>query len=355
MGIKSFGKILKYKASRACTNRNIYHYKGKHVAIDSSILLYRFMWSSQSPYSHIFGFLEKSIWYLENGILPIYIFDGKPPDEKRFILDQRQNQRKKLESRINDLENIIIQPSPIPFPTIETITQTQEKINKLKRKLTYVSRSHVNDSRNLLTLLGIPYYTPEGEAEKACAQLQCKGVVDYICTEDSDTLTFGAHHILKTTREKNTFQEVNLSILLEELNLSYPEFVDFCILCGCDYCGKIPRIGPSNALRLLQKHKSLEGIFTHSKEDHVSRYLNTNPLYPREVNRAKELFTSPLELPQERFDLGYLKIKDLKDFLECRGIPQHYIDTYIIRIENAINDFHIHSVIHDLIMTFPEN
>ncbi len=36
--------------------------------------------------------------------------------------------------------------------------------------------------------------------------------------------------------------------------------MDLCILLGCDYCDKIKGIGPKNALKLIQEHKSIEKI-----------------------------------------------------------------------------------------------
>lgn len=37
---------------------------------------------------------------------------------------------------------------------------------------------------------------------------------------------------------------------VEELNLTREQFVDLCILCGCDYTGKIGGIGPVRALQV---------------------------------------------------------------------------------------------------------
>ena len=39
---------------------------------------------------------------------------------------------------------------------------------------------------------------------------------------------------------------------MEGLGLDENMFVDFCILCGCDYAGTIRGIGPIRALQLIQ-------------------------------------------------------------------------------------------------------
>lgn len=36
------------------------------------------------------------------------------------------------------------------------------------------------------------------------------------------------------------------------------EFIDICILCGCDYCGTIRGIGPKSAFKLIMEHRTLE-------------------------------------------------------------------------------------------------
>merc|ERR1712146_156125 len=54
--------------------------------------------------------------------------------------------------------------------------------------------------------------------------------------------------------------EINLAKVLEGLEMTMDEFIDFCILCGCDYCDSIRGIGPKTALNLVKKHKTLEKI-----------------------------------------------------------------------------------------------
>lgn len=41
------------------------------------------------------------------------------------------------------------------------------------------------------------------------------------------------------------------------------QFVDLCILLGCDYCEKICGLGPKRALKLIQKHRTIENVILH--------------------------------------------------------------------------------------------
>lgn len=41
------------------------------------------------------------------------------------------------------------------------------------------------------------------------------------------------------------------------------QFVDLCILLGCDYCDKIAGLGPKRALTLIKKHRTIENVVLH--------------------------------------------------------------------------------------------
>ncbi len=49
--------------------------------------------------------------------------------------------------------------------------------------------------------------------------------------------------------------------------MNHEEFVDLCILCGCDYCDSIDGIGPITAFKLIQKHRSLEKVIQHLNDE----------------------------------------------------------------------------------------
>ena len=52
------------------------------------------------------------------------------------------------------------------------------------------------------------------------------------------------------------------------------QFVDLCILLGCDYCEKICGLGPKRALRLIQKHRTIENVVLH-----VNRKVLVNSVF----------------------------------------------------------------------------
>lgn len=90
------------------------------------------------------------------------------------------------------------------------------------------------------------------------------GKIFATATEDMDALTFGSsillRHMTFSEARKMPIQEFHLSKVLEGLELNHEEFIDLCILLGCDYCDSIRGVGPKRAMDLIKQHRNLETI-----------------------------------------------------------------------------------------------
>ena len=85
--------------------------------------------------------------------------------------------------------------------------------------------------------------------------------VDYVVTEDSDVFAYGCPVLVtKINTATDTCFIIKLEKILETLSLSQEQFLDFCIMCSCDYNTNIPGIGPERAFKLIQTHKTIEAI-----------------------------------------------------------------------------------------------
>merc|ERR1719517_350326 len=138
---------------------------------------------------------------------------------------------------------------------------------------TKVTREQNEQVKKLLTLMGIPIVDAPSEAEATCAALCRDGKVFAAATEDADCLTFGTkiliRNLMAAESQKKTIFEVTLDRALEQLNISMDQFIDFCILSGCDYCDTLKGIGPSTAIKLLLQHGSLEKVLENLDADKV--------------------------------------------------------------------------------------
>ncbi len=81
------------------------------------------------------------------------------------------------------------------------------------------------------------------EAEAQCAALVKAGAVYATATEDMDSLTFGSsvllRHMTFSEARKMPIKEFHLDKVLVDMGVTMPEFIDLCILLGCDYCDTI--------------------------------------------------------------------------------------------------------------------
>jgi len=79
-----------------------------------------------------------------------------------------------------------------------------------------------------------------------------------------DALTFATPVLLRkmtfANASKSDIQQMDYAKALIGLNLSRPQFVDLCIMLGCDYCDSIRGVGPKTALKLIREHNDIETI-----------------------------------------------------------------------------------------------
>ncbi len=205
------------------------NFNKKYIAIDISILLYQViiairnsgadMINNQGDISsHILGLFNKTINLLKMNIIPIYVFDGKPPEFKSKTINTRKEFKQKASDKLN-----------------EELTE-DEKIKYFKRTV-YISKKQIEECMELLDLMGIPYIVAPEEADSQCAELVKSGIADGVLTEDMDIMTFGATKIYRnlTSYNKDKYM-ILMDDVLKELKLNYEQFIELCLLFGCDYC-----------------------------------------------------------------------------------------------------------------------
>lgn len=226
---------------------------------------------------------------VDNGIKPVYVFDGKPPQMKAGELEKRKEKRDEAQAALDKAKE----------------DGDMEEVDKQNRRLVKVTKDHVADVKVLLKHMGIPYVDAPCEAEAQCAELVKGGKVYAAGTEDMDALTFGTNlllrHLTFSEARKMPIKEFHLANVLEGFELDQDQFVDLCILLGCDYVDKIRGIGPKKAIELIRKHKSIESILEN---------IDTSKYPPPEnwmFTEARRLFKTPDVTPATELDLKWEK------------------------------------------------
>merc|ERR1719316_1116229 len=201
--------------------------------------------------SHIIGMLTRTLKLMEAGIKPVYVFDGKPPELKLGELAQRRAKRQEAEKNLAEAQE----------------KGDEEQIMKSTKATTRVTKEQNEETKILLRLMGVPVVEAPSEAEATCAALCRDGKVHAAATEDADCLTFGTktltRNLMAAESQKKTILEVSLERVLEQLNITMDQFIDFCILSGCDYCDTIKGVGQTTAIKLLIQHGSIEKVIEH--------------------------------------------------------------------------------------------
>ncbi|PWN30327.1 flap endonuclease 1 [Jaminaea rosea] len=266
MGIKGLTSLIQDEAPDAIKEHDIKSFFGRKVAIDASMSLYQFliavrqgdgqqlMNESGETTSHLMGFFYRTLRMIDHGMKPMYVFDGQPPDLKKKVLEARFGKRE--EARENEEE--------------EKDVADNERLDQLARRQVRPTRTHNDEVKQLLGLMGIPCVTSPSEAEAQCAELCRAGKVYAAGSEDMDTLTFASPLLLKhltfSEQKKMPVHEVDLKKTLEGLGLTMDQFIDLCILLGCDYMEPVKGIGPKTAFKLVKDYGTIEAIREHLEE-----------------------------------------------------------------------------------------
>ena len=328
MGIKNLKNILIAKCSSAIVQRKLNSYNGMIIGVDLSIFLYKYLYRNDD---HIEGLTRFILKLLKNNIYPVFVFDGKPPKEKGETLQERKQKReflfmKKeiielirdndkddkivLHNKINDYiqnnnQKFKIQDDKLQIYLSDTFNYDEE-LEKINKKIIIIKSHHINNAKKLFDLFGVSYIHAPCEAESLLAVLCKKKIIDSCITEDMDILANGSPTFLKNfSADKNYVDEYCLEGILKNLDITYDQFVDLCILCGCDYTSKIYGIGYVNAYKLIYKYKNIEGILENIKS--MSKFKVPSDF---DYKCARKLFNNPFEYDDIKSYVMELKMKE---------------------------------------------
>lgn len=285
MGIRGLAKLIEEVAPNAIKKRLIQHYCHKVIAVDASVMLYQFITtitsgdgsalanSSGEITSHLVGLLSKVTRMVEAGIKPVFVFDGKPPEDKQGELEKRRQAREAAEMEQQKAEE----------------EGDIERAKQLGRRTVKVTQQHCRQAERLLDVLGIPYVVAAGEAEAQCVAMAKANLCDGVASSDLDVLAFGSPCLIRNLAQRSDKDiiEINLDTVLNELGFSYDEFLDLCILCGCDYAKSLEGIGPKSAYKLIVKYRNIEDALS-ADQGKLAEKASDWP-----YAKARELFKHP--------------------------------------------------------------
>ncbi len=237
--------------------------------------------------SHLQGLFFRTVRMLESGMKPLYVFDGAPPDAKKEELARRAGKRGDATADLEAAKE----------------AGDAEAIEKFAKRTVKVTRQHNEECKRLLRLMGVPVVDAPSEAEAQCAELVKGGLAYAAATEDMDVLTFGVPRVVRNlmapASQGKDPTEYDLAVALRDLGLTHAQFVDMCILCGCDYAGTLKGVGPHRALALIKEHGTIEAVLAVKDGEGRPKYPAPEP-FPFEL--ARSLFLNPVVTPADQVD-----------------------------------------------------
>jgi flap endonuclease-1 len=286
----------------------------KIVAVDAYNTIYQFLSIIRGPTgellsnskgevtSHLSGLFYRNVNLLIDNIKPIYVFDGKANELKKQEIERRSELKKEAAQKYQ----------------LAVDEGRMEDARKYSIRTAVLTDKMVEDSKKLLSYLGIPYIEAPSDGESAASYLTRRDMAFAVASQDYDSILFGAKKLVRNLAisgkrrvpNRNTYIDIEPEILehdkvLHETGLTHEQLVDVGILIGTDFNpGGFPGIGPKTAIKLIKENGRLEDI------DKIKTLLSQVP-----YKEIRNIFLNP-EVPKvDKIELGEVNRQEVLDFL----------------------------------------
>lgn len=399
MGVDGLHKFINKYCYDAIKLVNITELKGKSFVIDGmqhiySQLIYMRTTNKEvitidgKNISHIYGLLNSLQYYLKNGIIPIFVFDGKSPDIKKQKIEERKkilrdnlqklkeldDMKKNIENNMkintninntdiynetDDLNKLIFGTPPTDGflqkyeskyinennDNIVKIEEINEEYKKIYKKSILFKDYFVIDWIEIITFLGLPVVKADGEADPLCSYiLKYNPNVYGIVSDDSDMLVFGSSALMRKTKYQNFYiirqQELITSMgnILSKIygkiiDFTHDNLIDFSVLLGTDY-------GTINLKN--KKNDSMEILKYYIDNDKNYKLIINSDQYD-EFNTIKDYYTKSELSFCDKYDEFLMKPiwnKPDLDGLKKRLLELDVDEIFIDKSNKIFNDYY---------------
>lgn len=305
MGIRLLNTFLRSKCKKSINKINLDQLQNKTVVIDTSIYLYRF------NDDLIGNFYHMCLIFRDNNITPIFVFDGKPPDEKKAELKNRKEIKKQAKNTYDILKE--------QLKTTKIDSERQEildEMEKLKKQFIKIRLDDIKKVKSLFHNFGITYIDAHGEADMLCAYYVNTGKVYACISEDMDMFVYQCPRIIRyfsLLNEDCIMYDTNG--IIRELKMNSNDFKKLCILSGTDY-NKYNELSGTifdyyNHYITYSKNMKESGTFRNG-DDFLLYMKNEYPVFDLELYNHTEKLFNILPNFDEKFKEFMIKNTDIK-------------------------------------------
>ena len=298
---------------------------GKKIAIDAFNTIFQFlsiirdrqtgqplMDSKGCVTSHLSGLLYRTANFLQAGIKPIYVFDGKPPAFKLAVSKERREIREAAHAK---------------WQAALEAGEAKEEILKAAKMSSRLTSEMLDQSKDLLSYMGVPWVQAPSEGEAQCAMMCRQKIVYASASQDWDSLLFGSTRLVRNLSvsgrrkipRKENYVEIKPELLeinpvLEQLGLTREQLIVMAMLMGTDFNPGVQGYGPKKALKLVKEEKTLKRILEKIEwigpppEEVFELFMNppsveTSPEFkPPQPQKIIKMMVDEHEFSQERVD-----------------------------------------------------
>jgi flap endonuclease-1 len=250
MGIRNLNRFLREQCGDEIKVTPLSELSGKKVAVDISIYMYKFA-ADDTLLENMYLMLGLFRYY---NIIPIFVFDGKPPAEKMELLQKRRTNKMEARDEYDKLNASLKLNPDMESSEKQEIANTMDM---LKRTFIYISKQEIQQVKELIRAYGATYYDAPGEADELCAMLAIKKKVWACMSEDMDMFVYGCPRIIKYLSLLNhTVVLYDVVEILNKLGITQSQLREICVLSGTDYNMSADKCAPTlqTTLKLFKKY-----------------------------------------------------------------------------------------------------
>ncbi len=294
---------------------------GSVVAVDAHNWLYRYLtttvrFTASDAYTHkgeevanLIGIVQGVPKFFEHDITPVFVFDGGVTELKSEEVSERREQRERYRDQLE---------------TAREEGASAAEISTLESRTQRLTDTIQTTSRELLTLLDVPVVEAPAEGEAQASYMARTEAVDYVGSEDYDTLLFGAPCTLRQLTSKGDPELMELEATLEHNGVTWEQLIDAAILMGTDFNEGLDGVGPKTAITLIREHGDLWGALD-AREAYIEgadlvRGLFREPdvtddyAYDKEIDpdlgSARAYVTDEWGVPADEVERGFERIEE---------------------------------------------
>ena len=303
------------------------------------------------------------IGWLSHDITPVFCFDGKAPVEKDGTKAERQASRTAAKEKIDSFYEQL---------KGDVLAQPVDIMKQLRTSLlnyNFIPYEDFELFKMIIKGIGVPTLQARGDGEHLCSALCVDGKVAAVFSTDTDNLVYGCPLLITGFSTQSSYDEngfkvqhldcVRLDRMLTGLKLKHEQFVDFCIMCGCDFNTNMPQCAVGRSYPLIQQYGSIDNLppkydtkcLNHHRCREIFKYVPNEelivhaPVIPDEP--TEEIYDFPV-LPEEAvnpLNINKRAIATARDYLEMVGVSGQ-IERIILAYNNAVvgKDGHVQSL-----------